>query len=178
MDVINESEFSVEELTKQTLKSIKLSGKRLLILIFLDVAFIIAGFVLTIIAAVNKQKFVDYIVISSCFIIMLFMLLYFKLGYPNSIKKTYRKNFGDGVHYEYVFHINRFDCTLISLEGKNKATINYDSLKKIVEEEDVLRLYIEKRNFLPVKIANFKPNEFVKIQKAMQNSKAKYIIKK
>lgn len=178
MDVINESEFSIEELTKQTLKSIRLSGKRLLILIFLDIAFIIAGLVLSIIAIVNKQKFVDFLVISSCFVIMLLMLLYFKFGYPKSIKKTYKNNFGEGVKYKYVFHINRFDCNLISLEGNNKATINYDALKKIVEDRGIIRLYIEKRNFLPVKIENFKPDEFIKIQKAMQNSKTKYIIKK
>lgn len=178
MDIINESEFSTEELTKQTLKCIRLAGRRLWIMIFITIAFIITGIVCAIIAANKNMKYTDFIVIAACFFIILLMLLYYKLLYPKSIKKNYDNTFGDVVRYRFVFHINRVDCQLNSLKEKSKATFNYDSLNKIVEDNGIIRLYIAKRNFLPVRIDNFKPDEFIKIKKAMQNSKAKYIIKK
>lgn len=178
MDVINESEYSTLELTKQTLKCLKLAGKRLWIMIFLTIAFIITGIVCAIIAASNKMKYTDFIIIAASFFIILLMLLYYKIWYPKSIKKSYDNTFGDTVKYKFIFHINRFDCELNSLKEKSKATFNYDSLKKIVEDNGIIRLYIAKRNFLPVRIDNFKKDEFIKIQKAMQNSKTKYIIKK
>ena len=178
MDVENKSEFTVDELTKQTLKCIKLSGIRLWIMIFITIAFIISGIVCAIISASKNIRYTDFLIISGCFFIIFLMLLYYKIGYPRSIKKNYYNTFGEMVKYEFVFHINRFDCELESKEGINKATIKYDDLKKIVEDNGVIRLYIAKRNFLPVKIDKFIPNEFVKIQKAMQNSKTKYIIAK
>ena len=36
MDIINESEFTTQELTEQTLKCVKLAGKRLWVMIFIN----------------------------------------------------------------------------------------------------------------------------------------------
>lgn len=177
MDIINESEFTTEELTEQTLKCVRLSGKRLWVMIFITLAFAITGVVFAIVFAIKKLKYSDFLLIAGCFFILLLMLLYFKIFYPKSIKKNYEATFGNTIKYRFIFHINRVDCELNSLKEKSKGTFNYDSLSKIVEDNGILRLYIAKRNFLPVKIDNFIPDEFIKIKKAMQNSKTKYIIK-
>ena len=42
MDIINESEFSVDEITKETIKCMKLSGKRLLFLIIIALVTVFA----------------------------------------------------------------------------------------------------------------------------------------
>lgn len=177
MDIINESEFTTQELTEQTLKCVKLAGKRLWVMIFITLAFAITGVVFAIVFASKNLKYSDFLLIAGCFLILLLMLLYFKIFYPRSIKKNYDNTFGDSIKYKFTFHINRVDCELNSLKEKSKGTFNYDSLTKIVEENGIIRLYIAKRNFLPVKISGFVPDEFIKIQKAMQNSKTKYIIK-
>jgi len=177
MDVINECEFSVDELTKVTLKCLKLRGARIWLFISITLLSIGFGFVALFLAIHNKKNVSDAILILVCLAIILLMLLYFVFIYPKSIKKNYTRNFKDGIKYKYTFHINRVDLESEVYNGNTKATFTYDSLVKIVEDNTYLLLYIAKRNFLPVKKEAFVPNEFEKIKKAMQNSKAKYIEK-
>ena len=178
MDVVNESEFSVDEITKETIKCMRLSGIRLVILIIIVSIFVALGAAGLIYSIIVQKNVSDFAVIMSCFIILLLMLLYFKFMHPKTIKKGYLSDFGDSIRFQFVFHINRFDCKTISAKSTTKGTFKYEELKKIVEDKGILRLYIAKRNFIPVRLENFKDNEFEKIKKAFDNLKVKYIVKK
>lgn len=178
MDVANESEFTVDEITKETIKCMKLSGKRLLFLIILVLLFVGLGIAGLIISIIQKKNIADFAMILGCFVILLLMLLYFKFMHPKSLKRNYMNEFGEVIRFKYVFHINRLDCQTISAKTRNKATFTYDSMQKIIEDNGMLRLYIAKRNFLLARISEFDSNDFEKIKKAMMNSKAKYITKK
>lgn len=177
MDVVNECEFSVDELTKVTLKCLKLRGVRIWLFISITLLSIGFGFVALFLALHNKKNISDAILILVCLFIILFMLLYFVFIYPKSIKKNYAKNFLNGIKYKYTFHINRVDLESEVYNGNTRATFNYDNLIKVVEDNNYLLLYIAKRNFLPVKKEAFIENEFIKIKKAIKNSKTKYIEK-
>ena len=174
MDVINESEFSIDEIVKETLKCVKLGGKKLFIYIALVVISFIFCIVGLVLAKFNNKAITDFIVIGICLLIILAILIYFLVFYPKSVRKTYEKTFGSSVRFKYVFHINRFDCYADTEKQNAKSTYNYDSLIKVIETKDILRIYIAKNNFLPVKKECFKSDEFEKIKKAMLNSKLKY----
>ena len=174
MDVINESEFSIDEITSETLKCVRLGGKRLWIYISLVIISFIACIVGLIMAKFNKSAITDFIIIGICLLIMLGILIYFLVGYPKRIRKTYEKTFGSSVKFKYIFHINRFDCYADAEKQNAKSTYTYDSLIKIIETKETLRIYISKNNFLPVKKSSFNQDEFGKIKKAMLNSKLKY----
>ena len=174
MDVINESEFSIDEITKETIKCVRLGGKRTwiyLALIIISFIFCIVGLVL---AKFNGKAITDFIIIGICLIIIAAILIYFIALYPKRIRSTYEKQFGSSVKFKYVFHINRFDCYADTEKQNAKSTYTYDSLIKIVETSTILRIYISKNNFLPVKKECFDQSEFEKIKKAMLNSKLKY----
>jgi hypothetical protein len=177
MDVINESTFSIDEISDITIKCYKLSGKRLWIYIILVLLSIVTCAIGLILAKVDGKKVTDFILIGVCLFIILFILIYFLVLYPKRIRKSYVDAFGDKVWFKYIFHINRVDVITDPNKENEKSVFTYNLLKKVVETDDILRIYIAKNNFLPVKKENFVPNEFIKIKKAMQNSKLKYIEK-
>ena len=148
MDIVNESEFTVDEITKETIKCMRLSGKRLLFLILLVSVFVCLGLAGLIYSLIQKKNVADFAVIMSCFIILLLMLLYFKFLHPRSVRSGYVKEFGEIITFSYIFHINRVDCKTISVNSTNKATFKYEDLKKVVEDNGIARLYIGKRNSL------------------------------
>ena len=178
MNIVNESEFSVDEITKETIKCMRLSGKRLLFLILLVSVFVCLGIAGVIYSVIQKKNVSDFAVILGCFVILLLMLLYFKFMHPTSIRRSYVKEFGEVITFSYVFHINRVDCKTTSVNSTSKAVFKYEELKKVVEDKGILRLYIGKRNFIPVKMENFKDNEYEKIKKSFDNLNVKYITKK
>ena len=90
MDINNESEFSLDEITKITIKNSKLGGKTYWVYLLSVITVMIATLVLIIIMAVNNKKIADLIAIEGCFSLIILMLLYFKLLYPKSIKKQYK----------------------------------------------------------------------------------------
>ena len=177
MDLINESEFSLDEITDVTIKNSKLGGKTYWIYMITVLSVMIATLVLIIIMAVNNKRIGDLIAIEGCFLIIVLMLLYFKFLYPKSVKKQYKQNFGDGIKFSYVFHINRVDCHTSSMEYDAKATFHYDKMLKIIEEKDLFKFFIAKGNFLPVKKANFSTNDFNKLEQVLKDVKVKYIKK-
>ena len=178
MDILNESEFSVDEITKETIKCMKLSGKRLLFLIIIVAVFVCLGIAGVVFSAVQKKNVSDYAVILGCFVILLLMLLYFKFIHPRSIRSGYLKQFGETITFVYAFHINRVDCKSISVNSTSKEVFKYVELKKVVEDHGILRLYIGKRNFVPVKLNQFKDNEYEKVKKSFDNLNIKYVTKK
>lgn len=171
MDINNESVFTIDELTKETMKCVRLRGWRIWLfigLIIMSMGFGIAGLVY---AIVKSMKITDFIVILVCLFIILLMLLYFLIYYPKAIKKNYIKTFKDYANFRYVFHINRFECYTNTENSVIESKFNYDELYKAVEDNGVLRVYIAKRNFLPVKIDKFENTDYDKIKKALKNSK-------
>ena len=76
MDIINESEFSKEELAKITLKSTRLGGKAYWIYLISTIAVMIATLVIMIIMINQKKKYGDLIAIEGCFFIIVLILLY------------------------------------------------------------------------------------------------------
>ncbi len=177
MDIINESEFSKEELAKITLKSTRLGGKAYWIYLISTIAVMIATLVIMIIMINQKKKYGDLIAIEGCFLIIVLILLYFKLIYPKTIKKQYQKVFGDTIHFKYTFHINRFDCEATSDNHHSKATFPFDKLYKIIDKNGIMRIYIEKRNFFPVIKGNFNSDDYKKLDQILAESKVRYIKK-
>ena len=177
MDINNESEFSLDEITKITIKNSKLGGKTYWVYFLSVISVMIATLVLIIIMAVNNKKITDLIAIEGCFLLILLMLLYFKFLYPKSVKKQYKQNFGDNIKFSYVFHINRVDCHTSSMEYDAKATFHYDKMLKIVEEKDIYKLFIAKGNFLPVRKECFNANDFIKFEQVLKDVKVKYVKK-
>ena len=178
MDINNESEFSVDEISKETLKVLRIGGKQLILYIVLAAAAL-AGLVGFMIYALSiGKKVTDLIVLVICIVIILLMLLYFELGYPKTIKKQYEKNFGSHIKFNYVFHINRVSVESTSDITSSKGTFTYESMYKIVEGPNTIRLYIAKRNFLPVKKSGFSESDYKKIMQVLQEAKVKYKVSK
>lgn len=178
MDIYNDSEFSIDEITSETVKVLRLGGKSLIIYLltcFCAVLFTIGFMIYSIVDGKSVQ---DIIVILICLVIILGLLLYFKFGYPKSIKKQYEKNFGGNIIFHYTFHINRVDVESTSPITNSKATFTYESLNKIVEGPTMLRLYIAKRNFLPVRKDAFSESDYIKINKVISEAKVKHKIVK
>ena len=174
MDIINESEFTIDEITHETLMCVRLNGKRLLFYLLLVLAVMSLGVVALVLELMNNKSVVDSIVIICSLSIIILLLAYFKFLYPKTIKKSYMKNFGGNILFKYNFHINRLDVESTSVKANSKGVFKYESLTKVVETPEVMRFYIQKRNFLPVKKANFNPNDFPKLKKALIDSNVKY----
>lgn len=174
MDVVNESEFTLDEITDETLKCVRLGGKRVIIYIIIVGIALISCIVGLIVSNFNKKALTDFIIIGICLLIMLFILIYFLAFYPKRIRKTYEESFGGSVKFKYIFHINRLECIAETVKQSGKNIYTYDALRKVIETNTTLRIYINKNNFLPVKKECFIPNEFEKIKKAMLNSNVKY----
>ena len=174
MDIINESEFTIDEITHETLMCVRLNGKRLLFYLTLVLIVMALGITSLILEIVNHKSTVDSIVIICSLGIILLLLGYFKFFYPRTIKNSYVKNFGGNIFFKYNFHINRLDVETTSVYASSKGVFKYESLTRVVETPEVLRIYIQKRSFLPVKKENFNPNDFPKIKKALIDSKIRY----
>ena len=174
MDIINESDFTLDEITHETLMCVKLNGKRLLFYLILVLVVMGLGITALVLELTNGKSAVDSIVIICSLSIIVLLLGYFKFFYPKTIKKGYDKNFGGTIHFKYNFHINRLDVESSSVKANSKGTFTYASLNKVVETPVVMRFYIQKRSFLPVKKENFNPNDFPKLKKALIDSGVKY----
>ena len=174
MDIVNDSEFSLDEIQKETLKVVRMGGKPLIIYLLttLSAILFVIGFMIYSIA--DGKKVSDLVVILICLVIIMLMLLYFKFMYPKTIKKQYEKNFGGNIKFHYVFHINRVSVETSSPNTSSKGTFTYDSLYKIVEGPTTIRFYIAKGNFLPVIKANFNEFDYKKIMQVLHETKVKY----
>lgn len=174
MDILNESEFTLDEITHETLQCVRLNGKRILVYLILVLAVMALGITSLVIELVNDKSPVDSIVILCSLGIILLLLGYFKFFYPKTIKKNYDKNFGGNILFKYNFHINRLEVETTSVKAHSKGVFKYDSLTRVVETPKVMRFYIQKRSFLPVKKENFNPNDYPKLKKALIDSGVKY----
>lgn len=174
MDILNESEFTIDEITHETLMCVKLTGKRLLFYLILVLTVMALGVTALILELMNNKSVTDSIVIICSLSIIILLLGYFKFFYPKTIKKSYVKNFGGNILFKYNFHINRLEVETTSVNASSKGVFKYDSLTKVVESPKVMRFYIQKRSFLPVRKDNFNPNDFPKLKKALIDSNVKY----
>ena len=87
MDIVNDSEFSLDEIQKETLKVVRMGGKPLIIYLLttLSAILFVIGFMIYSIA--DGKKVSDLVVILICLVIIMLMLLYFKFMYPKTIKE-------------------------------------------------------------------------------------------
>lgn len=174
MDILNESEFTLDEITHETLQCVRLNGKRILVYLILVLVVMALGVTSLILELRNDKSPVDSIVIICSLGIILLLLGYFKFFYPKTIKNNYDKNFGGNILFKYNFHINRLEVETTSVKANSKGVFKYDSLTRVVETPKVMRFYIQKRSFLPVKKENFNPNDYPKLKKALIDSGVKY----
>lgn len=174
MDIYNDSEFSIDEITSETVKVLRIGGTALIIYLLTSLAAVLCTTGLMIYSIVAGKGVQDLIILLVCFVIIFGLLLYFKFGYPKTIKKQYEKNFGGNIVFHYTFHINRVNVESSSPITSSKATFTYESMTKIVEGPTIIRLYIAKRNFLPVKKESFSQSDYEKISKVIAESKVKY----
>lgn len=174
MDIENRTELSVEDLVSETMKGTSLSRKKLIYVILFLVFFLLLCIAAVVRDLVNKTNMkTSFVLLGLVFLFFVFVLvLYFV--YPKILKRNYTKSFGPkGIVYNYIFHINRVDVNT----KFNKGKVYYDQLKKIVETNEFIRLYVDKQTFFIVRKECFNPNDFIKIKKALVDSKTKYIEK-
>ena len=74
MDIINESEFTIDEITHETLMCVRLNGKRLLFYLTLVLIVMALGITSLILEIVNHKSTVDSIVIICSLGIILLLL--------------------------------------------------------------------------------------------------------
>ena len=88
MDILNESEFTIDEITHETLMCVKLTGKRLLFYLVLVLTVMALGVTALILELMNNKSVVDSVGIICSLSIIILLLGYFKFLYPKSIKKS------------------------------------------------------------------------------------------